>query len=41
MLAGLAQRIAPWLACNGRWFNRITGLTFVGIGGMLAATDRH
>ena len=41
MLAGLAQRIAPWLARNGRWFNRITGLTFVGIGGMLAATERH
>ncbi|MCM5571170.1 LysE family translocator [Burkholderiaceae bacterium FT117] len=40
MLAGLAQRIAPWLARNGRWFNRITGATFVGIGGMLAATQR-
>lgn len=41
MLAGLAQRIAPWLARNSRWFNRITGATFVGIGGMLAVTGRN
>lgn len=39
-LASAAQRIAPWLTRNGKWFNRVTGGTFVGIGGMLAATGR-
>lgn len=40
-LAGAAQRVAPWLGRHGRWFNRITGATFVGIGGMLASTSRQ
>lgn len=40
MLAGMAQRIAPWLARHGRWFNRITGSCFVGIGGLLATAHR-
>lgn len=40
-LAGAAQRVAPWLGRNARWFNRITGATFVGIGGMLASTSRQ
>lgn len=40
LLAGLAQRIAPWLVRHGRWFNRITGGTFVGIGGAMAAAQR-
>jgi threonine/homoserine/homoserine lactone efflux protein len=40
MLAGLAQRIAPWLARHGRWFNRIAGGTFVGIGAALTTAGR-
>ncbi|GGB55033.1 hypothetical protein GCM10011505_40060 [Tistrella bauzanensis] len=40
VLAGTAQRIAPWLGRNGRWFNRVTGAAFVGIGGVLATTSR-
>jgi homoserine/homoserine lactone efflux protein len=40
VLAGMAQKIAPWLARHGRWFNRITGSCFVGIGGMLATAQR-
>jgi threonine/homoserine/homoserine lactone efflux protein len=40
MLAGLAQRIAPWLARHGRWFNRIAGGTFVGIGAALTTASR-
>lgn len=40
MLAGLAQRIAPWLGRHGRWFNRVAGGTFVGIGAALATTSR-
>ncbi|WP_282609539.1 LysE family translocator [Pelagibius sp. Alg239-R121] len=41
-LAGSASRLAPWLGKNavGRWFNRITGASFVGIGGLLAAANR-
>jgi threonine/homoserine/homoserine lactone efflux protein len=39
-LAGVAQRIAPWLARCGRWFNRLTGGAFVGIGAMLATASR-
>lgn len=39
-LAGAAQRIAPWLTRNGKWFNRITGGAFIGVGGMLAAAGR-
>ena len=40
LLAGLAQRIAPWLARYGRWFNRIAGGTFVGIGAALTTASR-
>ena len=40
MLAGLAQRIAPWLTRHGRWFNRIAGGTFVGIGAALSTASR-
>ncbi|MBL4906709.1 MAG: LysE family transporter [Sneathiella sp.] len=41
-LAGSASRLAPWLgkAGVGRWFNRITGASFIGIGGLLAAANR-
>lgn len=39
-LAGTAQRIAPWLTRHGRWFNRIAGGMFVGVGGLLAASTR-
>lgn len=40
VLAGMAQRIAPWLTRHGRWFNRVTGGTFVGIGGLMATASR-
>ncbi len=40
VLAGTAQRIAPWLSRHGRWFNRVTGGTFVGIGGLMATVSR-
>ena len=40
MVAGTAQRLAPWLARHGRWFNRATGCTFVGIGALLATARR-
>ena len=40
ILAGTAQRIAPWLGTNGRWFNRAAGATFVGIGGVLTTVSR-
>jgi homoserine/homoserine lactone efflux protein len=40
VLAGMAQKIAPWLARHGRWFNRITGTSFVGIGTVLATAHR-
>ncbi|WP_029008133.1 LysE family translocator [Azospirillum halopraeferens] len=39
-LAGAAQRLAPWLGRNGRWFNRVTGTTFIGIGGLLTTASR-
>jgi len=39
-VAGAAQRIAPWLGRNGRWFNRVSGATFIGIGGLLAISRR-
>lgn len=39
-LASAAQRVAPWLTRNGKWFNRVTGGAFVGVGGMLAAAGR-
>jgi threonine/homoserine/homoserine lactone efflux protein len=40
VLAGMAQKIAPWLGRHGRWFNRITGSTFVGIGALLTTSQR-
>jgi homoserine/homoserine lactone efflux protein len=40
VLAGMAQKIAPWLTRHGRWFNRITGSSFIGIGGLLATANR-
>lgn len=40
VLAGMAQRIAPWLRRYGRWFNRVTGGTFVAIGGLMASAGR-
>ncbi|HZH06513.1 MAG TPA: LysE family translocator [Lautropia sp.] len=40
IVAGAAQRVAPWLGRNGRWFNRIAGATFVAIGGLLALSRR-
>ncbi len=40
LLARFAQRIAPWLARSGRWFNRITGGAFVGIGSVLASASK-
>ncbi len=39
-LALMAQRIAPWLARHGRWFNRAAGATFVGIGAALTTASR-
>ncbi|SDD93537.1 LysE family translocator [Rhodospira trueperi] len=40
LLAGTAHRLAPWLARAGRWFNRVTGATFIGIGGLLTTASR-
>lgn len=40
LLASFAQRLAPWLSRSGRWFNRITGGMFVGIGAALATASR-
>ena len=40
LLAGAAQRIAPWLGAHGRWFNRTAGATFIGIGGVLTTVSR-
>jgi threonine/homoserine/homoserine lactone efflux protein len=40
LLAGTAHRLAPWLTKGGRWFNRITGSTFIGIGGLLTTASR-
>jgi len=40
LLASTAQRIAPWIGANGRWFNRIAGGTFIGIGSILATVNR-
>ena len=40
ILAGLAQRVAPFLTRYGRWFNRVTGGAFVGIGAALTASSR-
>jgi len=40
IVASLADRIAPWLGRHGRWFNRIAGGTFVGIGAALTTASR-
>jgi homoserine/homoserine lactone efflux protein len=40
LLARFAQGIAPWLARYGKWFNRATGGTFVGLGAALTAANR-
>jgi threonine/homoserine/homoserine lactone efflux protein len=40
VLAGAAQRIAPWLYRHGRLVNRMAGATFIGIGGVLATANR-
>ena len=40
VLAGFAQRIAPGLRRCGRWFNRIAGGTFIGIGAALTTASR-
>ncbi|OKL43878.1 LysE family translocator [Pseudovibrio exalbescens] len=42
VVAGSAHTFAPWLskARVGRWFNRITGTTFIGIGSALAVVNR-
>ncbi len=40
LLAVTAQRVAPWLAHHGRWFNRGAGATFVGIGVALTRATR-
>ncbi len=40
LLALTAQRIAPWLARHGRWFNRGAGATFIGIGAALTTASR-
>lgn len=39
-LAGLAQKVAPWLGRHGRWFNRVAGGTFVGLGAALTSASR-
>ncbi|MDX2102422.1 MAG: LysE family transporter [Alphaproteobacteria bacterium] len=40
MLAATARRIAPVLSRHGRWFNRTTGATFIGMGAILATGSR-
>lgn len=40
LLAQAAQKIAPWLARHGRWFNRVTGGMFVGIGITMTTISR-
>lgn len=40
ILAGLAQHLAPGLVRYGRWFNRVTGTAFIGIGAALASASR-
>ena len=40
MLAGMAWRISPWLTRHGRWFNRLTGGAFIGVGALLATANR-
>lgn len=40
LLAMMAQRIAPHLTRYGRWFNRVAGATFIGIGAVLTTASR-
>lgn len=40
VIAGMAMRVAPWLGRHGRVFNRITGATFIVIGGALTRAQR-
>jgi threonine/homoserine/homoserine lactone efflux protein len=40
MVAGFAQRLAPWLARHGRLLNPGAGVTVVGIGALLATARR-
>ena len=40
LVAGTAERIAPWLGRHGRVFNRITGATFIVIGSALTRAQR-
>ncbi len=40
LLARTAQKIAPWLSRHGRWFNKITGGVFIGIGAALTTMSR-
>ena len=40
LIAGMAMRVAPWLGRHGQIFNRITGATFVIIGGALTRAQR-
>ena len=40
LLAGAAGRLAPWIERHGRVFNRITGGAFVGVGAMVATSQR-
>ena len=39
-IAGVAYRLAPTLERFGRAFNRITGATFIGVGTLVAASER-
>lgn len=40
VLAGAAGRLAPWLTRWGQVFNRVTGGAFIGVGAMVAASQR-
>jgi len=42
VLASSASTLAPWLAKSsvGSWFNRVTGATFIAIGGLLATAEK-
>ena len=40
MLASTAQGFSSWLRANGCWFNRLTGVIFIGIGSVMATLNR-
>ncbi|USG61963.1 LysE family transporter [Sneathiella marina] len=42
ILAVSASKLAPWLAKSkvGRWFNRITGASFIAVGSLLASAEK-